>query len=148
MVWGFVRVVQLNNVFTVKGKDVKAAWLQVLQFSPFSYIISFPHDLFPIFPHSIFVPLVLHILFPYPLILSNHSPFQNIHAIPYLYLGLNPLYPNPKSFLILRLNSPTKTSFRMMIETHSNTSYTHLIIIPISLSQILSCTQSLNMISF
>ena len=108
-------------MFTVKRNDVKETWLQILQFSPFSYTIYSPHALFPICLYSLFVPLVLHILFPYTLILSNYSLFQKIHAIPYSYLGLNPLYPKPKSLLTLGLNSPTKTSFRMMIETHPNT---------------------------
>lgn len=113
-VWEFVRVVQLKNVFTVKRNDVKSAWLQILQFSPSSYIIYSPHGLFPNCPHSLFVPLFLHIIFPYPLILSNYSLFQNIHAIPYSYLGINSLYPNPNLLLILGLNSPTKTSFHIL----------------------------------
>lgn len=147
-VWGFDRFVQLNNEFTVKRNDAKETMLQILQISPSSYIIYSPHALFPICPYSLFIPLVLHIIFPYPLILSNYSLFQIIHAIPYSYLGLNPLYPNPNSLLILGLNSATKTSFRMMIEIHLNAPYISLVIIPTSFSQILSCSQNLNMIVF
>lgn len=148
MVWGFDRVVQLNNVFIVKRNDVKIACLQILQFPPSSYIIYSPHALFPICPYPLFFPLVLHFLFPYPLILSIYSLFQIIHVNPYSYLHLNSIYPNLMSLLILGLNSPTKTSFHMMIEIHPNTPYIRLIIIPTSFSQILSYSQNLNMIFF
>lgn len=115
--------------FSVKRNDVKVAWLHILQFSPSCYIIYSPHDLFPICSYPLFVPLVLHILFPYPLIILNYSLFQKIQSIPYSYLCLNSLYLKPKSLLTLGLNSPTKTSLYMMIETHPNTPYIHLVII-------------------
>lgn len=135
-------------MFIFKRNDVKETWLQILHFSPSSYVIYSPHALFSICPYSLFVPLVLHIPFPYPLIVSNYSLFQNIDAIPYSYLRLDPFYPKPKSLLILGLNSLTEKSFRIMIETHLNTPYINLVIIPTSFFQILSHPQCLNIISF
>ena len=75
-----------------------------------------------------------------------HIPKHPCH--PLFLFRPNPIYPRPKSLLTLGLNSPTKTPFCMMIETHPNTSYIHSIIISTSLSQILSRPQSLNMIVF